>query len=217
MSVIRKRNGRSHIQRSIVSPLTSSALVSGVGTGVVAFRLNIWSTRSNCQQPVAVGEDITAEYCMDTTPQMSPGCNFARLSISSVSTSSSGASSLGRNASCSPESSPSPRLVYSPPPPTSMSESETTVTKIEELDGDDNQLINAPPLPSPVTSEHVVKRGRGRPRKNPLQPIKAAQKAAKGRSKTGCGTCRKRKKKCDEAKPECMYAQFVHGRAGFSN
>ena len=23
------------------------------------------------------------------------------------------------------------------------------------------------------------------------------------RTKTGCGTCRKRKKKCDEAKPEC--------------
>ncbi|KAM0182216.1 hypothetical protein ACHAPF_001103 [Botrytis cinerea] len=29
-------------------------------------------------------------------------------------------------------------------------------------------------------------------------------KVEKGRSKTGCVTCRKRKKKCDEAKPRCM-------------
>lgn len=31
-----------------------------------------------------------------------------------------------------------------------------------------------------------------------------AAKTTKGRSKTGCLTCRKRKKKCDEAKPRCM-------------
>lgn len=47
------------------------------------------------------------------------------------------------------------------------------------------------------------KRGRGRPRKNPV-PIPASTKVTKGRSKTGCITCRKRKKKCDESKPGCM-------------
>lgn len=48
-----------------------------------------------------------------------------------------------------------------------------------------------------------TKRPRGRPRKHPLTPAVNANKSAKGRSKTGCITCRKRKKKCDEAKPRC--------------
>ncbi|KAI5863748.1 fungal-specific transcription factor domain-containing protein [Durotheca rogersii] len=49
-----------------------------------------------------------------------------------------------------------------------------------------------------------MKRPRGRPRKHPLPPQVATNKVAKGRSKTGCITCRKRKKKCDEAKPRCL-------------
>ncbi|MBE3049661.1 Zn(II)2Cys6 transcription factor [Candidatus Bathyarchaeota archaeon] len=48
-----------------------------------------------------------------------------------------------------------------------------------------------------------AKRPRGRPRKHPITPVVDAIKSAKGRSKTGCITCRKRKKKCDEAKPRC--------------
>lgn len=50
----------------------------------------------------------------------------------------------------------------------------------------------------------VAKRPRGRPRKYPLPvPGEATNSPGKGRSKTGCITCRKRKKKCDEAKPGC--------------
>ncbi|CAK7563564.1 MAG: hypothetical protein SEPTF4163_001433 [Sporothrix epigloea] len=51
-----------------------------------------------------------------------------------------------------------------------------------------------------------LKRPRGRPRKlsNVQAAAAIASKVAKGRSKTGCITCRKRKKKCDEAKPRCM-------------
>jgi hypothetical protein len=48
------------------------------------------------------------------------------------------------------------------------------------------------------------KRPRGRPRKHPIQTAET-QKIQKGRSKTGCLTCRKRKKKCDETKPTCEY------------
>lgn len=48
------------------------------------------------------------------------------------------------------------------------------------------------------------KKPRGRPRKHPLTPVGGLNKPAKPRSKTGCITCRKRKKKCDEAKPRCM-------------
>lgn len=48
------------------------------------------------------------------------------------------------------------------------------------------------------------KRPRGRPRKHPKPSAESLTKVAKGRSKTGCITCRKRKKKCDETKPGCM-------------
>lgn len=62
-------------------------------------------------------------------------------------------------------------------------------------------------LMSPV----VAKRPRGRPRKHPVLP-ESTNKVTKGRSKTGCITCRKRKKKCDEAKPRCML--FPEGCCG---
>ncbi|KAK0649352.1 fungal-specific transcription factor domain-containing protein [Cercophora newfieldiana] len=85
--------------------------------------------------------------------------------------------------------------------------------KLEPLDDDDfcmDDLKEAPLTPIP-TSDHLqatgeprAKRPRGRPRKHPLTPSIVANKITKGRSKTGCLTCRKRKKKCDEAKPRCM-------------
>lgn len=65
------------------------------------------------------------------------------------------------------------------------------------------------------------KKRRGRPRKHPVAPAGCANKSAKPRSKTGCITCRKRKKKCDEAKPRCTSALpsstllFVPGVFGF--
>lgn len=60
----------------------------------------------------------------------------------------------------------------------------------------------------PVTP---AKRPRGRPRKPSMSSATgsgtatgAAAKIAKARSKTGCTTCRRRKKKCDETKPVCL-------------
>ncbi|KAK4033051.1 fungal-specific transcription factor domain-containing protein [Parachaetomium inaequale] len=90
-----------------------------------------------------------------------------------------------------------------------------TVPKLEPLEEDDfcmNDLQEAPSPPTLSLSSHPQgaldqpkpKRPRGRPRKHPLIPSVATNKITKGRSKTGCLTCRKRKKKCDEAKPRCM-------------
>ncbi|KAL2134352.1 hypothetical protein VTI74DRAFT_407 [Chaetomium olivicolor] len=87
--------------------------------------------------------------------------------------------------------------------------------KLEPLDDNDfcmDDLQEAPRLTSPNVSIHPQtrtdqpkpKRPRGRPRKHPLVPNVSSNKITKGRSKTGCLTCRKRKKKCDEAKPRCM-------------
>jgi len=169
----------------------------------VVFRGGYWSPASDTS--CIVGETINGLCDMVDAPQHgNPDRNFARLSISSASTTSSGASSMvSRAMSCSsPEScnDSSPPFVYTPlPTPTT----EHPVTKIEELDDDADQLMNAPPLPI-ENGEVPAKRGRGRPRKHPVPPLKTAQKVTKGRSKTGCITCRRRKKKCDETKPECM-------------
>lgn len=53
---------------------------------------------------------------------------------------------------------------------------------------------------TPVTA----KRPRGRPRKHPKTTPEEKAKITKNRSKTGCITCRRRKKKCDEKKPGCQ-------------
>ncbi|KAJ6441136.1 C6 transcription factor OefC [Purpureocillium lavendulum] len=82
-----------------------------------------------------------------------------------------------------------------------------TVPKLEPSDDNINldDVKAAPHAPGPAGDVQVKqKRPRGRPRKHPLTPTVSASKITKGRSKTGCITCRKRKKKCDEAKPRCM-------------
>lgn len=105
-----------------------------------------------------------------------------------------------------------------------MSESPTAgeevEAKIEELDDEDSDnqvrsdertVSNTPDLTTPETPATLVgpvKRPRGRPRKHPLPSPDTQPKVAKGRSKTGCITCRRRKKKCDETKPQCRSGSF---------
>ncbi|PFH58910.1 hypothetical protein XA68_13059 [Ophiocordyceps unilateralis] len=89
----------------------------------------------------------------------------------------------------------------------------SVLPKLEPVDDDINlDLVKLAPstpplLRSPISAEPSAKqkRTRGRPRKMSLtSPVASSTKATNGRSKTGCITCRKRKKKCDEAKPRCM-------------
>jgi hypothetical protein len=84
------------------------------------------------------------------------------------------------------------------------------VPKLEPNDDDiklgDVTIAPLTPL-QPSVQHHKLetkqKRPRGRPRKHPQPQAVSTNKITKGRSKTGCITCRKRKKKCDEAKPRC--------------
>ena len=85
-----------------------------------------------------------------------------------------------------------------------------TIPKLEPMDDDFNlddvkaaPLTPVPALESTTATQTKQKRPRGRPRKHPLASAVSSNKVTKGRSKTGCITCRKRKKKCDEAKPRC--------------
>ncbi|KAI0444662.1 fungal-specific transcription factor domain-containing protein [Xylaria telfairii] len=88
-----------------------------------------------------------------------------------------------------------------------------TVPKTEPVEDDSFRMddVQEAPRNSAPRSDRLLsgqqqktKRPRGRPRKHPLNPQVANSKITKGRSKTGCITCRKRKKKCDEAKPRCL-------------
>ncbi|KAF9889188.1 hypothetical protein FE257_007677 [Aspergillus nanangensis] len=85
--------------------------------------------------------------------------------------------------------------------------------KVEEMDdADDIQSIKPLDVENSAHADSTaapanVPRKRGRPRKHPL-PVPGGQaKITKGRSKTGCITCRRRKKKCDETKPACLNCQ----------
>lgn len=80
------------------------------------------------------------------------------------------------------------------------------VPKVEETE---LQLADVKEEPSPEdapispTEPVRIRRARGRPRIHPPRSPTTLAKQAKARSKTGCTTCRKRKKKCDETKPFC--------------
>lgn len=101
-------------------------------------------------------------------------------------------------------------------------EGEEIEPKVEEVEG--ASMVDVKPASlsdaaeghADVTPGGVVapKRGRGRPRKNPVNKKNSLTKpGAKGRSKTGCITCRKRKKKCGEEKPTCKLSpRNEHGR-----
>ncbi|KAF1361898.1 hypothetical protein EJ07DRAFT_164369 [Lizonia empirigonia] len=62
-------------------------------------------------------------------------------------------------------------------------------------------------IPISPTEPVRIRRARGRPRIHPPRSPTTLSKQAKARSKTGCTTCRKRKKKCDETKPFCLSCQ----------
>ncbi|KAF2878079.1 fungal-specific transcription factor domain-containing protein [Massariosphaeria phaeospora] len=87
--------------------------------------------------------------------------------------------------------------------------SDEIVPKIEEHELELADVKTEPTADDPPISptEPVrLRRGRGRPRIYPPRSP-TTSKNAKARSKTGCTTCRKRKKKCDETKPFCMSCQ----------
>lgn len=67
---------------------------------------------------------------------------------------------------------------------------------------------SGPPSLKVISLSAHVKRPRGRPRKYPL-PGSPQVPTRESRTKTGCVTCRKRKKKCDESKPSCEFPLFV--------
>lgn len=93
--------------------------------------------------------------------------------------------------------------------PASSSNVLITRPKIEEVDDDVLRVYDleaaeeTKPMLIELPSSPPAPCKRGRPRKNPKKTTSTSKKASHARSKTGCGTCRRRKKKCDEEKPHC--------------
>ena len=78
------------------------------------------------------------------------------------------------------------------------------IPKIEELDDSiDDGKASLEDAGETLSNGVVQKKPRGRPRKAKVGPPAGAGNPGRGRVKTGCITCRKRKKKCDETKPTC--------------
>lgn len=77
------------------------------------------------------------------------------------------------------------------------------IEPIDDVDMADFSDMKESETPSSASTPAQAKRPRGRPRKHPKPTAESMAKVAKGRSKTGCITCRRRKKKCDETKPGC--------------
>lgn len=83
-------------------------------------------------------------------------------------------------------------------------EDSQTPTKSEDPDDIDIDEVKLEPSESSLALQLAPpRRPRGRPRKHPKPEQGQSPKITKARSKTGCKTCRRRKKKCDEAKPFC--------------
>jgi len=145
---------------------------------------------------------LTALFVTIEGPQMSSSLSF-------------GAGPFNSNVRLSISSSPQPSLSSSDGSmrtPTfdgsfrdNRTVSDEIVPKIEELDVDLGDVKVAPLLDDlPLSPTRIEKkRPRGRPRKHPPISPSAITKLTNSRCKTGCQTCRKRKKKCDEGKPTC--------------
>ena len=83
------------------------------------------------------------------------------------------------------------------------------VPKIEELnDSTDDGKASMEDEGETLSNGVEQKKPRGRPKKHHVEPPANANNQIKGRTKTGCITCRQRKKKCDETKPICTNYHF---------
>jgi hypothetical protein len=76
----------------------------------------------------------------------------------------------------------------------------STIQEHPHLIGNESSLPVQALIKLPTTP-----RKRGRPPK-PKPEVDLDSKRPKNRSKTGCRTCRSRKKKCDENKPRCIFS-----------
>ena len=119
-----------------------------------------------------------------------------RSSISSVSASTRGSEPCSSSASDTDGDVPDSAIM-----PKTENEEESSLEGIKRVGDSISPEIKVDTQQVAVAD---TKKRRGRPRKHPTTPSTVGTKVAKGRSKTGCKTCRRRKKKCDEAKPSCM-------------
>lgn len=142
---------------------------------------------------------LSCRTLQDMDPSSPTESNFTERGANSYITSSQWSSTAS---SSSPEHADS---VITPDSDDSNDSSDITIgPKIEELDDNGVNGLNSIEEAKVLTTNDAgvpPARKRGRPRKHPISEIR---KTAHTRSKTGCATCRRRKKRCDERKPGCL-------------
>ena len=151
------------------------------------------STLSQWQLPIPIRQDQNDDEC-SLAPSLQVSCQELSISSPTSTDRSSGScvsvSTMGSARHWSSEL---------------ESEDEDTggiTPKIEELENPTIKDIKR--AESPQAKFGMVRERRKRqPSKEAPSTPPCTGKVAKGRSKTGCFTCRRRKKKCDEAKPGC--------------
>ncbi|QSS63536.1 C6 transcription factor OefC [Histoplasma capsulatum] len=167
---------------------------------------------------ISPGEDDSNQYArtwpFDTRPNRTPTGTVDALNFSSESPLQNNSLELSPTSS---HSSQSYSFAVVSSPDTDMTADEVT-PKVEEIEDEaavsleginqQDKDTDLQTCSAETTARNVIEgpRKRGRPRKHPL-PTPGLAKVAKGRSKTGCITCRRRKKKCDETKPSCLNCQ----------
>ncbi|EEH08984.1 conserved hypothetical protein [Histoplasma capsulatum G186AR] len=167
---------------------------------------------------ISPGEDDSNQYArtwpFDTRPNRTPTGTVDALNFSSESPLQNNSLELSPTSS---HSSQAYSFAVVSSPDTDMTADEVT-PKVEEIEDEaavslegikqQDKDSDLQTCSAETTVRNVIEgpRKRGRPRKHPL-PTPGLAKVAKGRSKTGCITCRRRKKKCDETKPSCLNCQ----------
>ncbi|EER44254.1 conserved hypothetical protein [Histoplasma capsulatum H143] len=167
---------------------------------------------------ISPGEDDSNQYArtwpFDTQPNRTPTGTVDALNFSSESPLQNNSLELSPTSS---HSSQAYSFAVVSSPDTDMTADEVT-PKVEEIEDEaavslegikqQDKDSDLQTCSAETTVRNVIEgpRKRGRPRKHPL-PTPGLAKVAKGRSKTGCITCRRRKKKCDETKPSCLNCQ----------
>ncbi|KAG5297351.1 C6 transcription factor OefC [Histoplasma ohiense] len=167
---------------------------------------------------ISPGEDDSNQYDrtwpFDTRPNRTPTGTVDALNFSSESPLQNNSLELSPTSS---HSSQAYSFAVVSSPDTDMTADEVT-PKVEEIEDeaavslegikqqDKDSDLQSCSAETTVRNAIEGPRKRGRPRKHPL-PTPGLAKVAKGRSKTGCITCRRRKKKCDETKPSCLNCQ----------
>ncbi|PGH18641.1 hypothetical protein AJ80_04388 [Polytolypa hystricis UAMH7299] len=211
-----------HFRATPRPQLTTSTSLSTTPSSLIESPLS--ADRNFSRLAIANADDISDEYpspwSFATRSSLTPPQDQDYYTFDAKTALHHSLLDVGPSSACSPRTFTFAMIT----PADSQMVDDDVIPKVEEIDDENDLALDSirdakdPSTSSSVESPDNIPdnpstpagppppRKRGRPRKHPL-PTPGQLKIAKGRSKTGCITCRRRKKKCDETKPTCLNCQ----------